>query len=626
MFVTGATGTSIRFQGVMVNFNPDIPIYMMKWNAATWPGNDSGQTNGYASFYEVPIGMMGNAGGSWANQTESTVFYVMHTSGTFMNMTINVTANARTETIPFSFRKNQVDAMVITVPATTTGILSNIADSVHVIAGDTVTYKIGMNTGADSGRIAASYLSTEFVPDSNAIELAEGFSGGHTNSAGTSTQMTYMAVNSWGGNEYRTPAYVAGTINNQSVYVLTNTLSGSSTFNLTKGGSSINGTITIPTGQTGNFLGTGSDVIAVNDLLDYTQVAAAGTGSITFASFGSVLTTTTTERTPSTSFPTALFPSDNIWNVRVDGLPVSSSNTVWMANAQTGHNLSIAFGNTYANAWNGIPYNLICGGVTPLAPVTWESGAYITQSDTLSVSGLPIPTDAILQGDPGTQNVNTDRHMVLVDTCTAKLYEMWNASRTYSSGAWTGAWTIMSLSTWTLTSDALRTDTWTSADAAGLPILPGLVRWDEVAAGSINHALRFTLALTHGPHIWPARHDADSGAVGYPPFGMRVRLKASVNISGYSAINQIILTALKQYGMFMADNGTAWQLAGAPSSNWNDPDLHNMIALAGSDFEVVNTDSLMIDPNSGQTTATVTGSSSKSFSGRGTFSGRGKFQ
>ncbi len=143
--------------------------------------------------------------------------------------------------------------------------------------------------------------------------------------------------------------------------------------------------------------------------------------------------------------------------------------------------------------------------------------------------------------------------------------------------------------------------TWTSADAAGLPIFPGLVRYDEIAAGEIRHALRFTVPKTQKAYVWPARHYASSltGAQ-YPPMGVRFRLRADFDISSYSPTNQIILRALKKYGMMIADNGSAWYLSGAPDSRWSNDDLHNLGKIHGSDFEVVDVSALMITADSGQ--------------------------
>src|SRR5581483_9535067 len=152
-----------------------------------------------------------------------------------------------------------------------------------------------------------------------------------------------------------------------------------------------------------------------------------------------------------------------------------------------------------------------------------------------------------------------------------------------------------------LLSDALRPASWTSADAAGLPIFPGLVRYDEITAGAIRHAIRFTVPHTQNSYVWPARHEASSltGAQ-YPPMGARFRLKASFDISKFSATNQIILTALQRYGMMLADNGSSWYISGAPDSRWNNDDLHALTTIAGSNFEAVDVSPLMVDPNSGQ--------------------------
>jgi hypothetical protein len=162
-------------------------------------------------------------------------------------------------------------------------------------------------------------------------------------------------------------------------------------------------------------------------------------------------------------------------------------------------------------------------------------------------------------------------------------------------------WRAGSGAIWNLRSNALRPRGWTSADAAGLPILPGLVRYDEVAAGAINHAIRFTVSRTQRAFIWPARHLASSVTdPNAPPMGLRLRLKANVDISRFSPTNRIILSALKRYGMIVADNGSNWFLSGAPDDRWSNDDLHALGAIPGSDFEVVNTSALMVNPDSGQ--------------------------
>jgi hypothetical protein len=191
--------------------------------------------------------------------------------------------------------------------------------------------------------------------------------------------------------------------------------------------------------------------------------------------------------------------------------------------------------------------------------------------------GYPIPSNPLIEG-------GSDRHILMVDTDACRLYELFAAQQ--SSGTWSAG----SGATWDLQSNALRPEGWTSADAAGLPILPGLVRYDEVAAGAINHAIRFTAPRSCAGYIYPALHQAGSGScASYPPMGLRLRLKASVNISAYGAQAQIVLTALKRYGMILADNGSPMYITGAPDSHWNDDVLHALGQVHGSDFEVVDT-------------------------------------
>ena len=204
----------------------------------------------------------------------------------------------------------------------------------------------------------------------------------------------------------------------------------------------------------------------------------------------------------------------------------------------------------------------------------------------------PIPTDAPIEGGPDSEG---DRHVLVVRRGACDLFETWNSWPTPD-----GSWYAGSGALFDLHSNALRPDGWTSADAAGLPILPGLVRYDEVAAGTINHALRFTVPQTRRAYVWPARHYAsDLTGAQYPPMGQRFRLKASFDISGFSPANQVILRALKTYGMFLADNGSAWYLSGVPDPRWDDDDLHTLqTGVHGRDFEAVDESSLMIDPNS----------------------------
>ena len=190
-----------------------------------------------------------------------------------------------------------------------------------------------------------------------------------------------------------------------------------------------------------------------------------------------------------------------------------------------------------------------------------------------------------IEGDPNPDD--GDRHALIVDRGTCTLYELYALHRN-GSGWWRGSGAI-----WSLRSNALRPAGWTSADAAGLPILPGLARYDEVAAGAIDHALRFTAERTRRAYIYPARHYAsDSTDPSLPPMGLRVRLKASFDTAGFPPQARIVLAALKRYGMILADNGSPWYISGAPDARWSNDDLHTLGRVRGSDFEVVDTSRL----------------------------------
>jgi hypothetical protein len=222
----------------------------------------------------------------------------------------------------------------------------------------------------------------------------------------------------------------------------------------------------------------------------------------------------------------------------------------------------------------GIPFN-VTGSSTPKYSVAF---AYADESDP---GPYAIPASPKIEG-------GSDRHLLSWDTSSCYLYELYDA--VYSGGQWTAG----SGAIWDLRSNALRPAGWTSADAAGLPILPGLVRYDEVAAGAIVHALRFTAPYSAKSYVYPARHQAGcTGTSCLPPMGLRIRLKASVNISSFSAADQVILLALKRYGMLLADNGSPMYITGAPDSRWNDDDLHVLTTLHGSDFEAVDTSGLV---------------------------------
>src|SRR5579859_2738215 len=270
------------------------------------------------------------------------------------------------------------------------------------------------------------------------------------------------------------------------------------------------------------------------------------------------------------------FPADNAWNQDISQLPVDPNSATLIASIGLGTGMHPDFGAAWWNgAPNGIPY-IVVPGTQALVPVSFT---WANQSDP---GPYPIPANAPIEGGA---NSTGDRHVIVLDRDNWNLYEMYNSwpNATFSS------WTADAGAVFNLNSDALRPIFWTSADAAGLPIFPGLARADEVfQLGAINHALRFTAVHTRRAFTSPARHFASklSGS-NYPPMGMRVRLKAGFDISPYPAQVQVILTALKKYGMFLADNGSNWYLSGAPDSRWDDTALHSLGNVLGSNFEVV---------------------------------------
>src|SRR6266498_4333508 len=267
----------------------------------------------------------------------------------------------------------------------------------------------------------------------------------------------------------------------------------------------------------------------------------------------------------------SMFPADNIWNTPIDNLPVHARSDQWVNSIGRSTVFHMDFG---SGNWNGgpigIPYNVV-GSSTPKVAVSFY---YPDESD---AGPYPIPNNPLIE-------YGSDRHILIVDNSNCTLYELYDAS--YSGGKWyAGSGAI-----WNLNSNVLRPDMWTSADAAGLPILPGLVRYDEILAGQINHAIRFTAQNTNG-YIWPARHltSNNPSAPQIPPMGARLRLKASYNISSYPPEMQVLLRAMKTYGIILADNGSNWYVSGAPDARWNNDMLHLLDNLTGNNFEAVDT-------------------------------------
>lgn len=282
------------------------------------------------------------------------------------------------------------------------------------------------------------------------------------------------------------------------------------------------------------------------------------------------------------------FPTDNIWNYDISNVPVNSNSSNYINSIGPSIGLHPDFGaGKYGGGPIGIPF-VVVPGSQKFVPVHFKIK---NESDP---GPYPIPPNAPIEGGPHSTG---DRHVLVVDSGTCALYEMYH-SYPHKHGS---SWSAYSGARWDLNSNHLRPAGWTSADAAGLPILPGLVTYDEVASGVINHALRFTVSSSQAAYLWPARHYASSSHdPNLPPMGLRLRLKANVDISHFSATNQVILTALKQYGMFVADNGSSWYISGAPDKRWHNSDLHLLDQIVGSDFEAVDESALQSGPNSGK--------------------------
>lgn len=269
------------------------------------------------------------------------------------------------------------------------------------------------------------------------------------------------------------------------------------------------------------------------------------------------------------------FPDDSLWNKDISTLPADTNSSAMINFIGGTVGIHADFGaGQYQGSYMGIPY-LIVGAQQPMVDVN-----YMAYGDESDPGPMPIPVNAAIEGYPNPGS--GDRHVLVLDNANCFLYEL------YSSYPQTSTWNADSGAVWDLLSNEQRPYQWTSADAAGLPIFPGLVRYDEVAAGQIRHAIRFTLARTRAAFTPPASHwAANSTDPNAPPMGMRLRLKASFNVSGFSAANQVILNAMKKYGLILADNGSSMYISGAPDDRWDNNDLHALGNVHASDFEVV---------------------------------------
>ena len=282
-----------------------------------------------------------------------------------------------------------------------------------------------------------------------------------------------------------------------------------------------------------------------------------------------------------------LFPADNIWNVRVDALPRHANSDAYVATIGADAHVHADFG---SGTWDGGPIGIPYVDVPGTQPTVTVAFDYDDESDP---GPYPIPPGAPIEGGPESTG---DRHVLVVDRDNCILYELYNAFPQPD-----GSWEAGSGAIFELNSHALRPAGWTSADAAGLPILPGLVRYEEVVAGEIRHALRFTAPQTRRAYVWPARHYAsDLTGAQYPPMGQRFRLRTDFDVSGFSPETRVILRALQTYGMILADNGSSWYISGAPDERWDNDVLHELHQVEGADFEAVDVSSLMVDPDSGQ--------------------------
>jgi hypothetical protein len=290
-----------------------------------------------------------------------------------------------------------------------------------------------------------------------------------------------------------------------------------------------------------------------------------------------------------------VFPVDHVWNARVDALPRHPASDAFVASIGVDAPMHPDFG---SGLWEGraigIPFDVVGPGQSAVAVDFY----YPDESDP---GPYPIPADAFVEGAPapGLPVADGDRHVLVLQTGSCTLYELFDAERQDD-----GSWSAGSGAVFDLRGYDLRPDGWTSADAAGLPVLPGLVRYEEVAAGVLHHALRFTAPRTRRAYVWPARHFASSATdPALPPMGQRFRLRADADLTGFSDEALVIARALQTYGMILADHGSSWYLSGAPDERWANDALRDLRRLRGSDFEAVDASALMETPDSGRVAA-----------------------
>ncbi len=281
----------------------------------------------------------------------------------------------------------------------------------------------------------------------------------------------------------------------------------------------------------------------------------------------------------------AIFPDDHIWNTPVDTSPLDPNSDAYARSIGFDKEFYPAFGPTYTGLYDGIPYTTVDNS-QEMVPINFVLYGHVSDP-----GPYPIPKNAPIE-DAEAQN--SDRHVLVVNTDTCVLYELYNAHLQTD-----GSWKADSGAVFDLRGYDLRPAGWTSAEAAGMAILPGLVRYEEVEAGEINHAIRFAVKPTRNEYVWPARHEAsDINDENVPPMGQRFRLKSSYDVSGFSPQARVIAEALQKYGMILADNANEWKLFGAPDDRWDVEQLRELKQLGFADFEAVDVTSLKANPNS----------------------------
>ncbi len=312
--------------------------------------------------------------------------------------------------------------------------------------------------------------------------------------------------------------------------------------------------------------------------------AGAAVAALTGGGAATAAVTAKVSTVPGTSCPR--FPADNVWNADISTLPANKHSQAWIANmGGATRRLHPDFGPSYGEqpVPYGIPITVVKAGHAKVK-VAFD---YAGESDK---GPYPLGKDTKVEGG---LNSGGDMHAIVVDASTCTLYETWDTTKSGS------AWRAGSGAIWSLTSDKLRPAGWTSADAAGLPIMPGLLSWDEVKAGKVDHAIRFTTTVTDKTYLWPARHQAGSvRSANFPPMGARFRLSAHYNPTGLLPQTKVVLRAMQHYGLILADNGSQWYFQGTADNRWPAAVLDQLKAIPASAFVAVDESSLMVSKNS----------------------------